>query len=440
VRGKKLIILFLLGAALILGGCSMRTVDEMYCVPKRSEAYHDLQSVIDGAMQGLEYYAPLTGARQQPVQMADLDGDSEPEYLLFAKSGDEHPLRILIFRKQEDTYIHADTIESNGYAFDQVEFVQMDDRGGMEIVVGRLLNDQVMRSLSVYKFIGGNVHLLLTVNYSKFLTLDMNSDSIAELFVLRPGQTDTDNGIATVYRMVNGNMERSNEATMSQPADKLKRIITGKLHGGQAAVFAASAVGDNAIVTDVYTQRNGFLANVTYAPEPGSGVQTLRNYYVYADDIDNDEEVELPDLIVMLPLEDQRNEDKHELIRWYAITPEGNETSKMYTYHNYVGGWYLQLDPAWAARVTVVKSANQYRFYLWDEHFGEAKQLMTISQHTGQDRETQGRSDGRFILHKAETVVYAAKLEAASESLGITQDSVIRGFNMITMDWKTGET
>ena len=63
--GKHIKFIFLLAiAALILSGCSMRTVDQMYRLPKRSEDFNNLQSAIDSAMAGLEYSAPLSGENQ----------------------------------------------------------------------------------------------------------------------------------------------------------------------------------------------------------------------------------------------------------------------------------------------------------------------------------------------------------------------------------------
>ena len=48
---KKRIIAFLLLAALfLLTGCQVRTVDQMYCLPRRPQSYNDLQAVIDAAM------------------------------------------------------------------------------------------------------------------------------------------------------------------------------------------------------------------------------------------------------------------------------------------------------------------------------------------------------------------------------------------------------
>ena len=109
----------------LLCGCSIRTTDQLYQLPKRSDSYNDLQSAIDQAMIGLEYCAPLAGEQRQSVQMADLDGDGQQEYLVFAKGGSEQPLRILIFDRVDNSYVLVDTIESSGSAFDQVEYVSM---------------------------------------------------------------------------------------------------------------------------------------------------------------------------------------------------------------------------------------------------------------------------------------------------------------------------
>ena len=438
---KKLINILLVGLLVMLlsSGC-MRTVDQMYRVPKRSDAYNDLQSTIDTAMAGLSYCAPLTGENQQTVQMADMDGDGIQEYLLFAKSAEEHPLRILVFRRESGNFVHSDTVECNGSAFDMVEYVDMDKEPGVEIVVGRQLSDQVIRSASVYTFAEGEMVQLVTVNYTKCLTTDFDGDNLAELFLLRPGQTDTDNGIAEVYSMKSGALGRYNEVSMSQPVDMLKRILVGKLDGGTTAVYTASAVGDNALVTDVYILADGILKNVTFSNESGTSVKTMRNYYVYADDIDNDAVVELPDLIPMKPLEDMTATDTHHLIRWYAMTPDGLENDKMYTYHNFVGGWYLQLHSEWAPRLAVRNVGYMYEFFIWDDTYKAYEKILTIYALTGQNRNIQGQTDARFVLYKTDSVVYAATLEECAAEYGFDEESVTYSFRLIQYDWKTGET
>lgn len=438
-RKLKFICLLLVVTA-IFAGCTARTMEEMYRLPKRSEDYNDLQAAIDKAMVDLEYCAPLAGENQQIVQLADLDGDGENEYLLFAKGSQEKPLKILVFRDVDDSFVNTNTIDCNGSAFDQVEYVDMDGRAGVEIVVGRQLSDQVIRSISVYTMVDGEISQLVSVNCAKFLTTDMNGDSLADLFLLRPGQTETDNGVAELYSMNSGTMERYNEVNLSQPADKLKRIIVGKLDGGKTAVYVASAVGDKALMTDVYTLLDQKLANVTLSNETGTNVQTMRNYYVYADDIDNDGVVELPSLLTMHPLPEMTSADTHHLIRWYAMTPAGEEIDKMHTYHNFVGGWYMQLDSQLASRLVVLHLGYRTEFHLWDKEYANTEKLLTVFAFSGQDREEEGLTEDRFILHRTDSVVYAALLEDAAQNYGLTQENVVYSFRMIQKDWKTGET
>lgn len=426
-------------AALMLSGCTMRTVGQMYQLPKRSEDYSNLQSVMDKAMTGLKFSAPISGDNQQSVQMADIDGDGEQEYLVFCKGTSELPLRILVFDRFDGGYVHIDSIESNGAAFDQVEYVQMDEKPGVEIVVGMKISDLLTRSVSVYTFGDGEAERLMTANYRKFLAVDMESDGQSELFVLHSGQTETDPGVAELYSLDNGIIERSNEVNMSASADKLKRILVGKLYDGKSAVFVASTVGDTSLVTDVYSLVDQRLTNVIKTDPQGTGTPTLRNYYVYADDIDNDGVTELPRLVTMTPLGDTPVTEPSKLILWYAMGSSGNTMDKLYTYYNATGGWYLKIDSKLAPRVTVQLESNTFVFYAWDANCTKAEKLMTVYTLTGQNRDEQGLADGKFVLLKTDTAVYSAALETVAADWGITRESVIGGFSLIHQDWNSGE-
>lgn len=439
MRGLKRILLPLL-AALLLSGCAMQTLDELYCLPKRSEAYKHLQSAIDSAMDGREYCAPLSGENLQTVQMADLDGDGVDEHLLFSKAASDSPLQILIFRQTEEEYVLSDVIRSTGAAFDVVEYARVDDRPGYEIIVGHQVSDQVVRSLSVYSYVGGKATALMSANYTKFVTYDLNADGRSEVMVLHPGESDEANGLAELYSFSGGTMERSAQIGMSASVDRLKRVVAGKLHGGQPAVYTACSVDESAIITDVFAIVNGQFTNVTFSNESGTSVQTLRNYYVYADDVDEDGVMELPDLITMRSPGSVNIADQQYLIRWYAMTASGAEVDKGYTYHNFHGGWYLALPSELAPYVAVLQMGSSYEFYLWNEDFVEAQKLLTVYALTSSDRDEQAEQDNRFPLYRGEKVIYAARLEGASAACGITRESLTGSFRLIHQDWKTGET
>ena len=201
---KYIRFIFALTICCFLTGCAVTTVDQMYQLPKRSDDYNNLQSAIDSAMNGLAYCAPLSGENRQTVQMCDLDGDEEQEYLLFAKGTQEKPLRILVFQEIDGVFYNIATVECNGSAFDQVEYIDMDGNGGAEIIVGRQLSNQLIRSVSVYTFQNGELKEMGSSNYTNFLTTDLDGNGKAELFVLRPGMTEADNGIAELYLNYSG--------------------------------------------------------------------------------------------------------------------------------------------------------------------------------------------------------------------------------------------
>lgn len=437
---KKVRLISMLLTVLLLSGCGMRTVQDLYQLPKRSEEYNNLQSAIDSVMNGLEYCAPLSGEHPQTVQMADLDGDGIQEYLLFAKGVTEKPLHILIFRQVNQEYVLSDTIQSAGAAFDVVQYARVDDRPGYELIVGHQVSDQITRSVSIYNFTNGKASVLMNANYTKFVTCDLNADGRTGLLVLRPGEIAEQNGVAEVYYYSGGTMERSNEVSMSQPVDRIKRIINGYLHGGSAAVYVASAVGESAIVTDVFTLVQNKLSNISFSNETGTSIQTLRNYYVYADDIDEDGIVELPALNTMkLPFGVTADSWQY-VIRWYAMTDDGEEFDKKYTYHNFRDGWYITLDSEWASRVAVIQQGSVYEFYIWNETYSGADKVMTVYMLTSDDRDEEAMKNNRFVLYNSDTVTYAANLEVASAAYHISQDTLQRSFHLIHHDWKNGET
>ena len=193
-------------------------------------------------------------------------------------------------------------------------------------------------------------------------------------------------------------------------------------------------------MTDVFALVNKKLTNVTLSNESGTSVHTLRNYYVYADDIDNDGILELPSLITMKTIKNSTSSQQQYLIRWYAMDSSSVEYTKCNTFHNYLGGWYLELGEAWAERVSVVDSGNTFWFYVWDSDFKNAVPVFSVHVLTGANREELAEQDNRFILLRAEGVIYAARLASGAADYQITQEDLSPCFHLIHQAWKTGET
>lgn len=431
----------LLLTVVILSGCGVQVGKDFYSLPKRSKQFAQLQSAIDSSMYGLTYSSPKSGENQQTVQMADLDGDGVNEYLVFAKSAKNNPLQVLIFKQGEDgTVRNMEIIGTNGLEFEQVEYVEIDDKPGMELVIGQQVSDQVLRSVAVYSFSSGKAELLLLNSYSRFITCDLDSDGKGELMVLRPGESEQQRGMAVLYSCQDGQINRSVETELSVDPSQIRRITPGKLQDGSPAVFVASSADENAIVTDVFARKDGRFTNISFSHVTNTTVYTMRNYYLYANDVDNDGIMELPSLITMKPLSQKAVQEQNYLLRWFSLNADGIETDKLITYHNFSGGWYMQLDSAWAGRISVEEKRGTYRFCVWDEDYRKSTLLFSICELTGSNRDEDAVADGRFALYRAEGIAYAGKLEDAAAQLDITEDFLKHNFHLIRQEWKTGES
>jgi len=243
-----------------------------------------------------------------------------------------------------------------------------------------------------------------------------------------------------LYNFRSGTMERSVEAELSRQAQNVRRISMSRIQEGPPAVYVTSVMENGSIVTDILTLKRGKFSNISISGTSGTSVQTLRNYAVYGEDLDKDGVMELPRLIPMQLVSTDYNTERQYLIRWYSVDILGRDYTKLHTFHNYAGGWYIRLNSDWAERVTVEQMGNTYSFYLWDAQFMDAASLYTVYVMTGSDRENQASSDNRFPLYRTDDVVYAARLDPIAAEYGITKQSLINSFSLIHQDWQTGDT
>ena len=400
--------------SLVLSGCFVKTVDELYTLPKHSDEYNRLEQAIDQVMssQNASYAAPVSGMNQQSVQLADLDGDGTEEVVAFLKTTGDKPLKACIFSRVDEDYQLMDVIEGDGTSFASVEYVPLTGGPGVELVIGRQLSTDVLQSLCAYSYTGGHVVELLSTNYSEYRCVDLDEDGRTDLFVLR-FDAEQPQGVAELYRWQGDQMEREPEAYLTAGASPVKRIVSGDLMEDVPAVFVASAYEENGLATDVFAFRDGVFRNIT-AADPGSALSTVRSYYVYATDVDSDGLIERPQI---LPLPSAAgSEENYSVISWYNLDLQGRSTPKMTTYHSFSGGWFLSLPDRWQNRLCITRSeeVGGVRGYVFSEWKDEThtEPIFTIYAFSGDDRAQLASSDGRFLLAEKGDITYAAQLAA----------------------------
>ena len=427
---------------LCLSGCYLKTGDELYSLPQPPEDYLDLQTALSAFLDsGAEYAAPVSGANRQSVQLVDLNADGVKEAVAFFRMADERPLKVCIFKKTADAYQLCATIDGAGRAIDSVEYLNIDGRPGLEVIVGWQVSSSIQQYLGVYNVDGWHVTELMSAGYSEYCTVDLDSDGQSELFLLK-GDAEGRTGVAQLYRYDGSQMEKEPDVAMSVGIENYRRMLTGFLEPNVMAVFVASSYEQSGIVTDIFVLQNGLFYNASASPD-GSGLsaQTVRNYFIYADDIDGDGLIELPQP-VQLPPAREGDSDSFWVINWRNLPLDGEPVQKLLTYHNYAAGWYLELPEQWRDELTVYRTEGNagwiYTFARQNGPDEEPTPVLHISPISGSGTKLGG---SWFVLGSVSDVTYAALItpEGAAWDRQLTASALTERFHTIRYDWSTSE-
>ena len=410
---KRKLFAGLIGVGLLLSGCNALESRNLYALPQRSEGYRALQNAVESAVGNGSFSAPMSGANRQAIQQADLNGDGLDEILVFCKREGEHPLKVLIFRCVEEQFEQLCVLEGDGTAFDSVQYAQIDGLPGQEVLLTRRIGEQLQQFLTVYTMDGKEIKEMMSASCSAYSVQDLDGDECSDMFLLR-ANSDGPRAFAEFYRFRDGELRKDAESSLSTGADSVKRILTGNIAMNVPAVFVASAYDEQNVITDVFALENNVFFNITQNDESGQSSQTVRSYYVYSTDIDNDDVIELPNTVQLDAVPGDEQSVGQSRIIWYNLGLDGVRKDKNSTYHNFAEGWFLFLPEEWCSNLAVTKSKRGngpagtvfYRL----EADGTQTRLATIYALSGEAANKLLGSDDSFLLVQRGETSYVASL------------------------------
>lgn len=431
----------LLTLALISGvsGCSIRSPDELYSLPRLSNENLQLQTLLaEEIAAGSEYSAPTSGSYRQSVQMYDIDNDGVNEALAFFKSSDQMP-KICVYRQKDGEYVPAATVQGDGGSIGSVEYAEMDPESGAELIV-TWQNSSGMKILNVYSMKNYSMSVLLTTDCTAFHVADLDSDGLQELLCIKADSlvSNSQTGEVTLYKLSHDGEMSSSSASLSAGITSVSRVRSSTLSDGVPAVFVESLWGDGGTVTDVFILQGKDIQNLSVDAASGDSL-TTRSCVVYSQDINGDKTLDIP-LAEVLPRA-KDGSTAYWVYDWYDISPNGGMEKVMSTYHCTSDGWYLVLNDALRRNLTVrrVDSGSGERTVVLssiDPRTQKVTDLLTIYTLTGENRRDRASAGERFVLHEGDAAIYAALIN--SEELSMTQADVIAAFNLIYAEWNTG--
>ncbi|MEG2455513.1 MAG: hypothetical protein RSC08_04585 [Oscillospiraceae bacterium] len=446
MKRKLLLCALCLGVSLSLSGCFMRTVDEMYAIPRPPEEFQNLDKTINETMAalGAEYAAPLSGSNTQNTQLQDLDGDGvqESAVAFFRVPNAEKPLRIYIFTRQpDDSYQTTCVIEDEGSAIYSIQYEDLGGSPAKEVIVSWQASINV-HTLASYSLLPGEAMELMRTNYTKFHVMDIDMDNKKEIITLQIDALGESLSYAELYDYDGTVMTLCSSAPLSAGITEFKSKKSGFLRDSVPSLFVASAYGDEkSQVVDILTAEDGKLKNVALDPATQVSHETMRYYVMGPQDINGDAALELPQSEALPEYNSTAVAPNYWVLHWRQYDNKGNPYPVYTTYHNSSDGWYLILPDWWQGKITVsrrdLSSTGERRlvFARWNGPDREPTDFLTIYTLTGANRALRAELGNRQPLLEESGTIYACEFIENSWDCGLDRDSLLERFSLIRPEW-----
>lgn len=435
-------------AALTLAGCALTSpVEDLYKLPELPPEYRSLSLQIEAIQaQGAEYAAPTSGTNLQPVQLVDLDGDGVEEAVAFFRCGaEEKPLKIYIFKAEEDSYRQAAVIEGSGTAIHSIRYVDLNSDGRKELLVSwRVETDAQavsVQAMGVYALENMEPVQLMVSPYARYEAVDFDGDGRMELVVLRGDGTEAGGSAADCYDWEGRGLRLVSTAKLSVTVAQLQGMQVGRLTDGSTAVFVTGLEAESQTVNDILVYQGKELRNIVLSSATGVSTEVFRVSSLQPMDIDGDGVTEIP-MPIRLPGDSESLVWK---IYWRSYSSLGEARSQAITYHDTANNWYLMIPEEWDWNFTVSPegvSAVERGATFYSIAGGVKDQpLFTIYACTGSNRDKLAAKPGRTILRSQPGTIYTVVYHDTYEtwSLALEPEELAERFHVIVAQWTTGD-
>ncbi len=428
-------------ALLVLTGCSGLSYEDLYSLPRATEDYYDLQEALNEVLEdGYNYSAPSSGARQEPVQLTDLDADGVDEAVAFFRSSDNGAIKIYIFSKSEDVYTPAAVIDGTGSAVASVEYADLDGKGDLELIVTYQVSESVTQALQVYCYAEGEATVVLTASCGRYELSDLNTDGLPEVLCLTGSGADNP-AVLECYGCRDGELQRMGEQRLSFSYDNLRKVQEGTLLGDAKGIIFSGVSSEGQLLMDVFTiQEETFQAVI---PEESILMSLpIHSYYVYPDDLNADGIIEIPQTR-QLPAYDSGSAAQC-VIDWYGLKSDGSCEKQYTTYQNFSENWYLTIPESWDEGL-IIKAVDEsttvstVSFYRQEDDNTTPQEILTIYTLKGAERQNYAEAHSLSILFNDSETIFAVTLAAAEPWEGtVTMSQVSEMFHYTR--YRSGET
>lgn len=430
----------LCAATMLLGGCSGLEpgFEDILRPPKAMGDEAEIEKLIsDAAGTGYTLKYPKSGSYRSAIIMYDLDGDDTDEAIAFFKGKDDLTnVRMLIMSDGSDGWKVSGDFSTETTDVERVDFADIDDSDGAEIIVGYTTYTPNVNFLSCYTYKGGSTGIIKSgQNYSAFCCGNLDGVGKREIIALSLFNAETEARASMLtYNAESKTLYSKANTALDPNVIKYRKAVFSDLQDGTKALVIDGAFADETLSTQViyYNRELAILRNPLYREKEKS--VTRRAGLVLSNDIDNDGNVEIP-IVDKLPYSGAEGvkvvADK---LTWYNFSAE-NESLVLKTSAaaNFKLSYSVRIPETWeddSFTATLGSADNTMTFYEWQgDRLG--KELFRIKAFPVAQWDLGKENEGYSLIYRDAKYAFSFRNAEPDSPLALSDDKIKTSFSVL---------
>ena len=380
---------------------------------------------------------PKSGAYRSAIIMNDLNGDGVNEAIAFFKGKDETAeIHMLVMYDIDNEWKISGDYVTETTDVDCVDFADIDENDGLEILVGYTTYTPNINFLSCYTYSSGVTDTIASgQTYSSFCCGDLVNTGKSEIVTLTLFNAENEAKASMLEYSKDKNLIYiKSTAPMDPNVVKFKNIGLTDIDGSAKAVVVDGAFASEEMITQViyYNQTLAVLTNPLYNDKLKN--PTLRTSGVLSSDIDGDSRLEIP-LVEKLPYKGEKMaQTTADKITWCTFSSKNESlVAKSIVAKHYKCNFSVKKPDRWQdGTYTAIVTDNSMKLYEWlQTNLGEELFEIKVFDVAAWD---QGKVDGYTLIYRDNHYAYAFSNPPGQSPMKLTNDEIKTAFSADSQD------
>lgn len=433
---KNLAAVILAASTALLCGCNIADLsfEESLRPPRTMGDEAEIEKLISktaGSNYTLKY--PKSGSYRSAIIMNDLNGDGVDEAIAFFKGKDETAgVHMLLMYDQDGEWKTSGDYVTETTDVDCVDFADIDENNGLEIIVGYTTYTPNVNFLACYTYSNGVTDTIQAgQNYSSFYCGNLDNNGKSEIITLSLFNAENQAKASMLsYSKEKKQIFVKASAPMDPNVVKIKSIGMSDFDGSVKGVVVDGSFASEELVTQViyYNQSLAVLRNPLYKEKQKN--PTTRTVGVLSTDFDGDSKLEIP-MAEKLPF---HGEDMAltvaDKISWCSFNPSNETlTVKSVVAENRKCGFSVKQPSKWVdGSYTAINDENSMKLYEWvNNALGEELFEVKAFDVSAWDK---GKIDGFTLIYRDNRYAYAFTNPQGKSPMKLTDDEIKTAFSV----------